>query len=519
MSRKQRKFLKNIEANVLPYTVILLLITVVFSSLFLLLPPQDKIVSAGDFDDWDYYRTITVSNKLDDYQTKIVVGNSTGGNVNCSGYANSNFSDLRFVYDNSTELPYWIENYTVDTQCTVWVNNSGNYSSFEMFYGNTDATVSTSNGSNTFIRWDDFDEGYSVDDTPKTSRNWSTDEIDASNYLKIAANPDGDGNVMKRTLANDDVNAFLIQDNFTENPIECRIFYKVYIVDGNDDIYVRTSEGGLGGTYLTTLEGDIDAEGRWEHFDGEGFVAFSPSSPITSGYWYNIEDRIYKQDYKFVNRSSGTVHDGALRDTMIDGIDTWESWGRSDAVVINYYDNFFICNYTSGTEPSFSFGEEEEPSGYFSISGLDGSTQFTFSGNAGDMIWANDTSDGTNGETLAIHTNLSGTSENCTDIFLDFSTWIDADLDEETLNITVANTTGDFAGNVYQVPSGGNVTINSSVWDAQSWCQGTNPFPIDNSNVTFYVRIRQTIPSGKETGTYEVTAVSATCSVVWKVIS
>jgi hypothetical protein len=158
--------------------------------------------------------------------------------------------------------------------------------------------------------------------------------------------------------------------------------------------------------------------------------------------------------------------------------------------------------------------------GSYSITGLDGSNQFTFSGEAGTMVWANDTSDGTNAETLAIHTNLSGTTKNCSEIFLDFNTGIDADLDEETLNITIARTTGDFAGNVYQVPNGGNVTINSSVWDAQSWCQGTNPFDTNNSidkvNRTFYVRVRQIIPSGKATGTYEVTATSATCNILWK---
>ena len=108
--------------------------------------------------DWTYRKSLTICNKIDDYQMKLFVGNSTGGNVTCEGHANSDFGDIRFIYNNVTELPYWRENYTTDTQATFWINNSGNYSLIYMYYGNN-ATSTTSDGDSTFIFFDDAESG------------------------------------------------------------------------------------------------------------------------------------------------------------------------------------------------------------------------------------------------------------------------------------------------------------------------------------------------------------------------
>ncbi|MEA3432403.1 MAG: DUF2341 domain-containing protein [candidate division WOR-3 bacterium] len=112
--------------------------------------------------DWDYYKTCPINGKIDDYQIKLIVGNSTGGNVTCNGHAKSDFGDIRFVNTaNDTEYPYWMENYTADTQATFWINNTDNASTILMYYGNSSATT-TSNGNNTFLFFDDF-PGTSLD--------------------------------------------------------------------------------------------------------------------------------------------------------------------------------------------------------------------------------------------------------------------------------------------------------------------------------------------------------------------
>jgi len=104
-------------------------------------------------EDWGCYKTITISNPMEGYQTLINVSKTSGGDVDCEGHCNDDFSDLRFVYANSTELPYWIEYNSSGDHALVWVNNLGNYSKIQMYYGNSSATT-TSDGS---ITWDWFE--------------------------------------------------------------------------------------------------------------------------------------------------------------------------------------------------------------------------------------------------------------------------------------------------------------------------------------------------------------------------
>jgi len=89
--------------------------------------------------------------------------------VDCDGYCNDNFSDLRFLnIDEDTELPYWIENKSDGDHANVWVKIDGN-SSIYMYYGNPDA-ISMSNGSATFSFFEGFTD--SIDDLISTSGPW-----------------------------------------------------------------------------------------------------------------------------------------------------------------------------------------------------------------------------------------------------------------------------------------------------------------------------------------------------------
>lgn len=108
---------------------------------------------------WSYRQPILISNPIDGYQSKLIIGNSSGGDVNCSGYAKNNFDDIRFVVANGTVLPHWIENVTVDTIATIWFRNEYNDTSLYMYYGNNNAE-NISNGTATF---------------PWHFENWTTD--------------------------------------------------------------------------------------------------------------------------------------------------------------------------------------------------------------------------------------------------------------------------------------------------------------------------------------------------------
>ncbi|MBN1860552.1 MAG: DUF2341 domain-containing protein [Candidatus Thermoplasmatota archaeon] len=123
---------------------------------------------------WLYRKRLTISGKNGGYQMKIVIGNTSGGNLTCNGHAQSDFDDIRFVSysDNTTQLSYWLRNYTVDTQGTFWFNNSLNDTYIWMYYGNSNAST-TGNGTNTFYFFDDFSNGLSK----WTMDSWNTDSI------------------------------------------------------------------------------------------------------------------------------------------------------------------------------------------------------------------------------------------------------------------------------------------------------------------------------------------------------
>lgn len=123
---------------------------------------------------WSYRKQLNISGNNLGYQMKIIIGNSSGGNVNCNGHARSDFGDIRFISfsDNTTQLSYWRKNYTAGIQATFWVNNSRNDSSIWMYYGNSNAST-ISSGDSTFYFFDDFSNGLSK----WVMDSWNTDAI------------------------------------------------------------------------------------------------------------------------------------------------------------------------------------------------------------------------------------------------------------------------------------------------------------------------------------------------------
>ena len=106
--------------------------------------------------EYNYYKEITLSEQsgidLTDYQLRIDVDY-------VSGKMNSDYSDLKFVdSDNATTLDFWVETYDA-TRAVCWVEipsiSASSSKTLYLYYGNASAT-SLSNGTNTFIFFDDF---------------------------------------------------------------------------------------------------------------------------------------------------------------------------------------------------------------------------------------------------------------------------------------------------------------------------------------------------------------------------
>jgi PKD repeat protein len=108
------------------------------------------------------------------YPITMVLFNTTGtsSGEGCylgSGKTRTDWGDVRFTQDNSTELPYWFETMSNNsTSIRVWVNMSSitggttNQTPLFVYYGNSSKT-NVSNGTNTFILFDDFDNGTTLD--------------------------------------------------------------------------------------------------------------------------------------------------------------------------------------------------------------------------------------------------------------------------------------------------------------------------------------------------------------------
>lgn len=122
------------------------------------------IVSAQPcMDKWRFRTPITIDNTanpnpLVDYQFKIELATNA---LIAQGEMKADGGDIRITNSAGVELPFWIENYTINTATTViWINvdNIPPLSTIDlyMFYGNV-AANSVASGDATFLLYDNFD--------------------------------------------------------------------------------------------------------------------------------------------------------------------------------------------------------------------------------------------------------------------------------------------------------------------------------------------------------------------------
>ncbi|HUU63010.1 MAG TPA: DUF2341 domain-containing protein [Dehalococcoidia bacterium] len=119
-------------------------------------PGDVKLEMPEDWYDasWSRRAPVTISNSgsaLTEYQVRV--------DVNYDDDMQSDFDDIRFTEGNGTTLlSYWLESYSVSTSAVFWVNVSSvpaGDSTIYMYYGNPSVST-TSNGTNTFVFFDDF---------------------------------------------------------------------------------------------------------------------------------------------------------------------------------------------------------------------------------------------------------------------------------------------------------------------------------------------------------------------------
>lgn len=145
---------------------------------------------------WSYRKKITVKGESGagtDYQIKLSIGNSAGGDFHLEGHCTDFPNDIRFTdNDKKTELKYWIEDITADP-ITVWVKVTDDLDSNQdiyVYYGKS-AESTTSNGDNTFLFFDDFNDNSIDTDKWTVEKKGSTSAIveETNQELHLAGEP------------------------------------------------------------------------------------------------------------------------------------------------------------------------------------------------------------------------------------------------------------------------------------------------------------------------------------------
>ncbi len=299
----------------------------------------------------------TISNGTRPYQISLNISNATGTNnatyVYCNGKCNTNFTDIRFTLDNTTALPYWIEDNTSTGK--VWVNVTAN-GTVNMYYGNPDATT-TSNGTNTFSSFLNFEgtiEGFNVGSSETTYAKYNTYSYrpDVSDNLKTMTFPTKPFSVMMYIYPTSSVGHASIQIRWGNTKL----------------INFRMSQGGNTGYY--------------GYYDGSDHL-LSTSTAVIQDAWTKIEfvlksdtaydiyinDLLKQSDAAYQSAATGNAYNFNPEGTeflYVDGMilrqlsliePQWATWGTEQQSSISYNSNvsqlISVSNFVSITKINF----------------------------------------------------------------------------------------------------------------------------------------------------------------------
>ena len=300
---------------------------------------------------WMCRRSITIiGNHPEDCQVRIVIPYDSDMQVD--------YDDLRFLEnETASELSYWIESYTANS-ATVWVRRLENTdSTIYVYYGNPSA-ASASNATNTFIFFDDFNDGslgsWTFSEIGGAKGSWTesgtvirltgTDTGDMWNdadkilFLSISGNYD---NVLAESYTPawygshgdwSKMGGVQLRQNLDANS-KNRIMSPVYSSAGATNSYRLT-------TGASTTEATTDTRPKYNRVSRVGG---------TSRAWYSTDGITWTElgsEISFTGGLADSVHLG----THLAGLSTTEHWVEIDW--------FRVRKYVS-PEPSANVGTEE----------------------------------------------------------------------------------------------------------------------------------------------------------------
>jgi len=503
-----RKLLLNHQASV--KTRNLLIATLLILSSFLVLFSGITPVAAHDYDSYSYYKILSISNPNNDYQMKINITKTSGGDANCSGHCQDDFGDVAFAdIDDNSSLDFWMEEYNSGTNAIFWVETPSDITSdtkIVLWYGTTGTTSTASDGDATFEFFDDF-SGTSIN-----SSRWANtiDTPDWSNDGSVVLNQDDQINTVDTFSPGLRIRMWA---KCSEMDVEFIALSGTSGYDGNNRMTLSNTDYTSNDNTYDELA--VECKEGGDNTDSVNSNIASDDIRYNCTYMAEWEDNAhficYQNDSELADETSNVLTGSQKFYAKV-----WDS--TQDCTLTIYW--IFFSEYAA-TEPSWGTISSERPNSNASelgiISSYLSSGNILFSGQADTTVYCNETTGAGNNVTIYTSVNVS---ENCTDIYVDLSgdltlggsNQIDLDSSSGNSDIFLQASTSTWSGEWLQFTDANsyNLSLNTN-WASIS--DDTNPFNITNSdgNTTIILRFRIDLGSGIAAGTYNSTSDS------WKI--
>jgi len=310
------------------------------------------VTSAWYDSDWEYRKEFTINNtgsNLTNYQMMFTVYRSSGSDSGFTTYlynkCEEDYDDIRFVAsDDTTVLDYWIES-SSSTVASVWVELDSlptGDTDFYLYYNNSGASA-VSNGDNTFIFFDDFEDN-----------SFNTTKWDATNT------PTESG----QTLILDE-NDIAVSDNTFGRSVVFKTRFKTSSVSSSGWRSAVTWGDGvpLASHALAYCVGNYGNQWTFLYDSGSSYVENINIATATANTYYDLE-MIFKPTQGcdiYLWQSSGSRPGSAAHSTSNGTLNTKKvRLGGHTGSATQTCDYTYIRKYAA-TEPTVSaWGSEEE---------------------------------------------------------------------------------------------------------------------------------------------------------------
>jgi hypothetical protein len=215
-----------------------------------------SVLASGCLSGWTYYTRIDIANPLrqtlTNHQVMLTIDTEL---LIRDGKMNVNGNDIRFADTNCNQLDFWIQS-GINTRSTIiWVEvplirEAGN-TEIKMFYGNPGA-ANASNGFNTFVFFDDFEDGNHSGWSFANPALWTVQNFQGNNRLSIQNPGGGSPAVLAANVGLDeyvvDQDYFPVRDNSMGGPIfefdNFLNYHSYHSMPGSDEVMISIFRNG-----------------------------------------------------------------------------------------------------------------------------------------------------------------------------------------------------------------------------------------------------------------------------------